>query len=203
MKLLWRRIQWVAAAGQIIILIVYPQLAGGQGLKIVRQTIEFYPPLTQGKTHPVTLSFDAHVYSGNSRFQELAKDPSQLTEDEKFLISVVQANTSGSGADIVALWEPNEREEVKQLVNDNELFVGNRAFYTKIQDSTLRAKIYYGSYILFFVEHSGEAFAPLIKEYPVKATGSGYYLTNALQSDPVFQYFVTVYSKTLPLKTKP
>lgn len=167
-----------------------------------RQEVEFYPARTEVKKHPVTLSFDAKVYPKGSWFSKL-QEKGALGADEKFLVGSVKANADGTLDDVLALWLPEERDEIRKLASNTELWEGNRNFYRMIRASAFVSKIFYGAYVIFFVEHTGTGFEPMIKPYPVKEVDGRYYFTNALQDDPIFQYFTTAYAKTLPVAKAP
>lgn len=180
------------------------QSEGGRDVGVQStQSMTFYPKVAGGgraEENPVTVSFNGRTYEGGwwlSRIEESA-----LTEAESFLANAIEANRDLSPDEVLELWNPPERDEVRSMVSDPEMFAANRRFYRGIEDSALVAKILYGPYILFYVQHVG-AFNDFIKEYPVVETGSGYYLTNALQADPVFQYFSTAYVESLELVEPP
>lgn len=180
------------------------QSEGGRDVGVQStQSMTFYPKVAgagRASENPVTVSFNGRTYEGGwwlSRTEDSA-----LTEAETFLANVIETNRDLSPDEVLELWNPPERDEVRSMVSDPEMFAANRRFYRGIEDSALVAKILYGPYILFYVQHVG-AFDDFIKEYPVLQTDTGYYLTNALQDDPIFQYFSTAYVERLELVERP
>lgn len=156
-----------------------------------RISVEFFPTGEAEKTNPVVLSFSGKLYD-NVLLPEPGK-PSALADDEKAVAKIIATNRRGTLEELLQLWNPPERTEIRRLASDPQLFDANRKFYGTIAKSFLRAKIYYGSYVIFIVRHTDGASGEVMKDYPLKRVGDEYLATNALSNDPVFQYLTTKY----------
>lgn len=159
-----------------------------------RITVEFYPTGESEKVNPVALSFSGKVYE--DLVLPDSPEKSNLTDDEKFLAKAIAINKTGTLEDVLSIWSPGERPGVKKLAEDPKIFEANQKFYSSIEKSSLKAKILYGTYTIYIVKHSAGS-GELLKDYPVKKVEGQYFLTNALQADPVFQYLTTKYIKKL------
>ncbi len=160
-----------------------------------RIIIEFYPSGDSEKTNPVILSFNGKLYDDAS--QPELNENSNLPDDEKFLAKVITTNSKGTLNDLVLLWAPEERQDIRRLASDSQLFEANQKAYSNITKSYLKAKIYYGTYIIFIVKHIDRVSGERFKDYPIKKVLGEYFLTNALSKDPVFQYLTTKYINKL------
>lgn len=160
-----------------------------------RITVEFFPAGDADKSNPVVLSFSGKLYD-NLPLPEPG-EPSTLADDEKFIAKVIATNRRGSLEELLQLWNPAERADIRRLASDPQAFDANRKFYTSIGKSFLKAKIYYGSYAIFIVRHTDGVSGEVMKDYPLKKVGDEYLLTNALSNDPVFQYLTTKYLSKL------
>ena len=160
-----------------------------------RISVEFFPADDAAKTNPVVLSFSGKLYD-NVPLPE-AFESAPLAEDERFVAKVIATNKRGGLEELLQLWNPPERPEIRKLASEQQTFEANRKFYSTIGKSFLRAKIYYGSYVIFIVRHTDGGAGEIMKDYPLKKVGGEYLLTNTLSSDPVFQYLTTKYVSTL------
>lgn len=163
-------------------------------------TIELSP--NGDKSNPVVLMLDGKIYDDGWWFDQIENKQLTATEDENFMLKVIKTNQSGTPQDILNLFMPEERENMKTLILDPNLFSGNQAFYKKIKYSAFMSKIYYGSYIIFSIQHTGDVIGNLINTYPIKKVDNGYYLSNTLQNDPVYLYILTKYNKSLKYKQR-
>lgn len=158
-------------------------------------TVEFFPADDAGKTNPVVLSFSGKLYD-NLPLPE-GGAASSLAGDEKFIAKVIETNRRGGLEEVLQLWNPPERPEIRKVASDPQAFEANRKLYATIGKSFLRAKIYYGSYVIFIVRHTDGGSGEIVKDYPLKKVGGEYLLTNLLGADPVFQYLTTKYVSKL------
>ena len=169
-----------------------PLVARAEGDRI---TIELYPSGESEKVNPVALSFSGKVYENLVLPDSLEK--SNLPDDEKFLAKAIAINKNGTLEEVLSIWNPSEREDIKKVASDPKIFEANRKFYSTIEKSSLKAKILYGTYTIYIVNHSDRVSGERLKEYPLKKVEGKYFLTNALSEDPVFQYLTTKYIKKL------
>ena len=181
----------------LLLFVMLPQFVSAQDVNI---SVAFYPNNVASGT-PVTLTLQGKLYSGNSWFDELAKDPGGLTEDEKVIMAVVDANRSGTSVDILKLWSPDERESIASMMSDSQLFAKNQGYYKRVTGSAFIGRVLYGDYIICLVQHDLPQSGSIIKEYPIHKVDGKYYMTNKLANDPVFMYLTQKYRQTLSLKT--
>lgn len=160
-----------------------------------RIAVEFFPAGDAGKTNPVVLSFSGKLYD-NLPLPE-SGETSSLADDEKFIAKVIATNRRGGLEELLQLWNPPERPEIRKRASDPQTFEANRKLYATIGKSFLKAKIYYGSYVIFIVRHTDGGSGEIVKDYPLKKVGGEYLLTNLLGADPVFQYLTTKYVSKL------
>ncbi len=180
----------------VTVLAAWP--AAGQAEEFVN--LRFYPgeepsrenrPSRQG---PITLSFSGNLYEpAQARFSGGA----QRTPDEEFIIRVQRANREGSKEEILALWDPSERAEIAQDLDDSEMFSRNRLFYQSMKDSAFVLKARYGAYILFLVQNTNDLIGEQMQIYPVRRTGNGYVLTNELAEDPMVEFLYHFYRQRM------
>lgn len=152
--------------------------------------------------NPVSLAFTGKVYTESWWFDEVSKGIYPAADDEKFIIKIVDTNLSGTPQDVLNLWAPAEREEMKSLIFDTNIFANNRAFAKKVQASAFMVKILYGNYTIFLVQDSGTTIGDLITTYTLKKVDNSYYQTNLLEADPVYIYITQKYSKSLKFKQR-
>jgi hypothetical protein len=164
--------------------------------------VDLYPE-GDNPVNPVTLRFNGRLYVDSWWFDEVAKGSFSAADDEKFVMKVYDANKNGTPQDILKLWAPSERESMKPDILDKNLFSLNRGYFNNIQYSAFMAKIQYGSYTIFLIQHTGLQIGNDINEYIIKKINNDYYQTNALQSDPVFLYISQKYKGTLKYKIRP
>jgi len=156
--------------------------------------VELYP---EGQhTNPVVLYLTGQRYESNPLIPVPLDNPNQA-DDIKFLSRMISISGNGTLEEFLKLWDPKDRDGIRAVASDPKLFEGNQNFYRSISASRLVAKVYYGTYEIFFVAHSTPSAKTLVKEYPVTHLGDSVVLTNALQSDPVFVYLSTKYTHML------
>jgi hypothetical protein len=83
---------------------------------------------------PVIITMKGKVYGNDCWFDEagVAFTPS---EDEQFIMKVVDMNGSGTPEEVLSLWSPDERDEMRSLITNADLFRRNQSFYQNIKFS--------------------------------------------------------------------
>lgn len=183
--------------------------AGGGDAEITRLSVEFLPAAAaEDAPHSVTVQFDGRTYGEDAWFSRLKARAEAgevaLSEVQSFLVEAMEVYRQGSLEEVAELWLPEDRAKLLELFEDPEIFSRNQTFYRNLSDSAFVAEVLYGpSYVLVFVQHSGEGFEDFIKEYPLIRNDGELYLTNRLQADPVFMYFTTAFKEDLDLRQPP
>jgi hypothetical protein len=172
--------------------------------KTAREPIKFeiYPHGVI-KQNPVTIYLNGNIYKESWWFDEVKAGKFQPSADESFMMKVVDVNTHGSLDDQLTLWPQDERQDTYNTLKDPLFFSGNQGYYKRIPYSAFLAKIAYGPYTIFFIQHSGPEEKAEIFTYPVVNIGSSYYLTNKMKSDPMFVYLTEQIKEFLTMKTRP
>ena len=155
--------------------------------------IELYP---EGQhTNPAVLYVTGDRYQDNPLIH-MPQDSSNSSPEMQFLGQVIFTDANGSLDDVLRMWDPKDRDAIRKVASDPTLFEGNRNFYRSITSSRLLAKVSYGTYDIFFVQHITQN-RTIVKDYPVTHVNGALMNTNALQSDPVFVYLSTRYAQVL------
>jgi hypothetical protein len=161
--------------------------------------VELFPENGSKTGNPVTLILNGKTYPTNGWFDEMTA-AGTATPDEKFIIDAVSTNKSGTVNDVRSLWTPDEQNT--SFFSDPKIFASSQSFFKRFTGSAFLAKILYGSYTIFIVQHDVEGYGTTIHGYPLKNINGRFYLTNKLKDDPVFLYLSEKYSKTLQLKKR-
>lgn len=106
-----------------------------------------------------------------------------MPEDEVFLRRSLEVGRNGSLEDLLALWAPGERDQVRSFFAEGSTFEQNRATFRGMTASRLRLRMAYGHYVLYFLEHvlaNGRSF---LQGYTTLRNEQGMFFTNRLQSD--------------------
>jgi len=155
--------------------------------------IELYP---EGQhTNPAVLYVTGDRYRDNPLIH-MPQDSSNSSPEMQFLGQVIFTDANGSLDDVLRMWDPKDRDAIRKVASDPSIFEGNRNFYRSITSSRLLAKVSYGTYDIFFVQHITQN-RTVVKDYPVTHVNGALMNTNALQSDPVFVYLSTRYAQVL------
>jgi hypothetical protein len=155
--------------------------------------IELYP---EGQhTNPAVLYVTGERYQDNPLIH-MPPDSSTSSPEMQFLGQVILTNANGSLDDVLRMWDARDRDSIRKIASDPSLFEGNRNFYRSITSSRLLARVSYGTYDIFFVQHITQN-RTVVKDYPVAHVNGALMNTNALQSDPVFVYLSTRYAQVL------
>lgn len=163
--------------------------------------VDMYP-IGDSQINPVSLLFNGKLYVESWWFDEVASGLFPASDEEKFIIKMFDANKNGTPQDILNLWAPAERDSMKPDIFDTKLFSANRGYFNNIQYAAFMAKIQYGSYSIYLIQHTGSQIGNDIDEYIIKKIDNNYYQTNALQSDPVYLYISQKYAGTLTYKIR-
>lgn len=162
-------------------------------------TVNFFPENGSKTGNPVTLILKGKTYPTNGWFDEMTAART-AAPDEKFIIDAVSINRNGTITKVRSLWTPDEQDT--SLFSDPVVFNRNQSVFRHMTGSAFLAKILYGDYIIFLVQHDVEGYGTMVNEYPVKKSAGKFYLTNRLKDDPVFLYLSQKYSKTLQFKKR-
>jgi hypothetical protein len=187
---------WIVRPRLFVVSILYFLLVSVRAAGAQTVTVELYPE-GQPRSNPAILSFTGQKYEPNLPIPVPPKTSGNVPDEVKFLGTVIATNREGSLEDVLKLWDPKDRDQIRKLASDPKLFEGNRNFYRSIEESAVVVRVNYGPYQIFFVKHAGPTLKPLIKDYPVIRQNNSIYQTNALQGDPVFAYLSTKYAQTL------
>lgn len=163
-------------------------------------TVKLFPENGSTTDNPVTMTFTGKTYTTNGWFDEVTA-AGTATPEEQFVINAVALNRNGSLANIQGLWGADEQDQISYL-SDSRQFAGNQAFFRRISASAFLAKILYGDYIIFLIQHDVKGYGSMVKEYPLRKSSGKLFLTNRLVDDAVYMFASLNYSKTLPLKKR-
>ena len=151
------------------------------------EVITFYANEDENSKPTISLSFIGHVYKDRPTIKSLEKKGRKLIASETFISDLIEANKTKSQNEVLMLWNPQERKKVKKLIFDQTLFSKNRNYYSMVKETRFLARIQYGKYLLFYVEHSISNIGPQQKLYPLVKVGEQYYSSNGLTSDFFFK----------------
>ncbi|GFO57665.1 hypothetical protein GMSM_46720 [Geomonas sp. Red276] len=155
------------------------------------------------KENPVTVCINGYMYKDSWWFDQVKAGMFTPSADERFMMKVVDVNTNGTPDDQLTLWPQDERQDTYMSVSDPIFFAGNQGYYKRIPYSAFLAKIAYGPYTIFFIQHSGPEEKDEIYTYPVVNISGTYYCTNKMKSDPIFLYLTEQVKEYLTLKARP
>ncbi len=167
---------------------------------VERLTVVLQAPGEQ-EEHPMEIRFDAHRYR-SVLWLKPAAPTDELPAAERFLVRMLQANGQGTPEEVLALWSPEDRPEVRTLVSNEVLFNQNQRFFRNLSEAGLHMKVYYGAYVIFFVQYHSPGEVDSIQALPITRQGDEYFMTQALKADPVFAYLTTAYAKQLPIEER-
>lgn len=175
---------------------------------VAANVIEFYPPGESSiNGNPITLTFNGTIYTDSWWFDEITTGSTTTGKfiagnDEKFIISVVNTYQTGTVQDILNLWSPSDQSQIQADLSDTQLLTARQNFFKNAQYSALMVKMMYGAYTIFLIQHTGPIIGSTIQEFPIVNINGNYYLTNRLQSDPIFVYIVDKYISALTFKQR-
>lgn len=170
-------------------------------------TIEMYPPNDTSKTNPVTISFNAEIYPDGWWFSKISSSKFQLNSEEEFIIKTIKTNETGSKDELMSLFDSGSYSAVEELVSDPEVFKRNQNFFKSLDDSAFLAKVSYGKYTIYFIQHNYLGSKYFINHFPVIQKNGKFLLApKDLEDDPIYLYFLNKYDdelETAKLKTIP
>ncbi len=150
-------------------------------------TIDFYPDDDKSTGNPISLTLIGERYKSNTYLSTVKGNASQgILKLKKF----IDMNKLGDVDEIAKLWAPDERARVVNLLSDSELLNKNKKSFEYIVKSRLIAKIQYGQYTLYVVEHESKYSPSYLKIYPLVGEGEDMYMTNALSKDFIYSQLV-------------
>lgn len=147
-------------------------------------TIKFYPDAqTNAKTNPVSLSFSGNLYKDKPLLEQGKPRSLKLSAAETALAKFLDVNAKGTPDEVLEVWNPPERESIKAMVAKPDLFARNKAINANISETRMVARINYGVFTLFFVEHKWMTSDYKVRLYAFTEKDSQYFATNLLTSD--------------------
>lgn len=163
----------------------------GDGATTGAHDVTLGPPSGDGPA--VTLGFEGKVY-GDTGWWLDTLDDGRLDEFERFVREIVSVNRDGDLEAMLGLWHPEEREALRASAEDG-LFARNQGFFKSVEQSALRARVDYGDFHIFFVQHdsSQTETGATVNVYPMRRSGDRLFMTNGLRGDLAFRYLVQVY----------
>jgi hypothetical protein len=153
-------------------------------------------------SNAVSMSFEATLYPVGWWFDQIEAKLYTPAPDEAFVIDALRINKSGTVQDIKNLWLPEEQADIAAVVANINSLKMSQTFLTNVSNSTFQAKILYGAYTIFLVQHSHATLGEIVNFYTLKQVAGKYYLTNYLKSDNVLKVLLNKYKPTLALKVR-
>jgi hypothetical protein len=153
-------------------------------------------------TNAVSMSFEATLYPVGWWFDQIEAKLYTPAPDEAFVIDALRINKTGTAQDIKNLWLPEDQADIAAVVANINSLKANQTFLANVQNSTFQAKILYGAYTIFLVQHSHATLGQIVNFYTLKQVAGKYYLTNYLKSDNVLKVLLNKYKPTLALKVR-
>jgi hypothetical protein len=166
-------------------------------------SVELYPDdAGTDKTNPIVMNIDATLYSTGWWFDQIDAKQYTLAQDEAFIFDALRINRDGTVQDIQNLWLPEERADISNVLANMDVLKANQSFLANLKNSTFLAKILYGNYTIFLIQHSSSTIGDIVNFYTIKKLDGKYYLTNYLKNDSVLKVIIYKYLPTLTLKVR-
>ena len=151
-------------------------------------TIKFFPDIqakenSKEKINYVTVSFPGTIYKDKPTFDQKKLNGSKLEAEEAFMIRFIDANARGEPEQVLDMWNPPERADIKERIAKGDIFKRNQALHTSIAESRFVARMNYGPFILLYVEHYRPPSDYRVKLYPILNKDGQYFATNLLTHD--------------------
>ncbi len=179
--------------GALLALLVVGSVAGQDTATGEPQTVTLGPPSGDGP--PITLGFEGKLYG-----MEGWMDDGVARRDaaEAFVQRVVSTNRDGDLDAMVALWSPDQQDEIRSSAGEG-MFERNQGFFRSVTGTALRARVDYGDFHIFLVQHDAPQTdtGSTVNVYPIQKIDGRYYLSNTLRDDLAFRYLVQVYRTRL------
>jgi len=158
-------------------------------------TIDFYPHDDAGEGHPIRLLLRAEFFPQGQLFEQRSADdsaaPLPVGSVERFLADYAAALRGGSVETALPFWLETEREEARQTLDP--VFEQQRGLLEQVTESRIYTTVRYGRSVLAAVRHERADAAAVVAIYPLVESEGGWFLTNALQADPLFQLLFTMF----------
>lgn len=152
--------------------------------------LELHPSGQAGGAHPVRVVFDGALHPEGVPLREGGRSVDGLEGARVTIERLTRAYAAGTLDDVLALWAPEDRDERRPHLERS--FAWNQDVYREVERSLLLAEILYGDYHLLTVRHELAGGRVIVSTYPLVSRGGGYFLTQDLASDVVYQ---TLYLK--------
>lgn len=165
-------------------------------------SFDIYPRNSNANNNPAILTLNGKKYVDNLWFDNISSNSTSVSDEEKFIVKVVNTNQQGTQDDVLNLWLPDDRTDMSTIISDADIFSLNQSKYKDIKYSVFLGRLDYGDYTVFVVQHILSDNTNLVKLYPIKYLDGSYYLTNELSDDPVFNQLMQIAKDSFSLKTK-
>jgi hypothetical protein len=160
------------------------------------------PINSQVLTNPAIIGFNGKLYTENIWLEDVSSGKMQAEYDETFIANVLAANQSGTAADVLATWNPSERSQMSVYINNPNLFTANKNWNNNVKNSALLAKIYFGNFTIFAVQHTMKDTTVTVKMYSIISANGSNYMTNLLSSDPMYLNYMIKVKNLVAVKVK-
>jgi hypothetical protein len=137
----------------------------------------------QGKKPDVSFEFTGRVLA--EPLDLLQKEPSkdaELRKFQTFFKKLYDANKEGSRGDILDIWNPDERKEVNQGIDDKSE-AANKAKFQSLNAMRLKKIIAYGDFYICYIEMVFVGGKNFVMKFPLVTANNNFYLTNKLNGD--------------------
>lgn len=166
-------------------------------------SLQLLPDNVTSSDNAIKVSFNGQFYTDSWWFSEITAKQYIPSLDEQFIIKVIDKYSTGTLDAILTLWPDDEKQEVKDLFSDKTALDGSQGFYTRVKDSAFIAKVFYGPYTVFLIQHSGNEIGDTILEYAIVNLNGNYFMTNKLKEDTVYVFLIDKIKKDIKLKVLP
>lgn len=140
-------------------------------------------PLSSEK-NSVSLSFNGAIFDSDNA--PLISESSS-NEINVFIYKIIQANKNKSPEEILKLWQPEDKNEIKSLMSNAKYLERNSAFFRNIKNSRLMGYIEYGDFIICYIEHDVKGMSSLyLKSYSIIIDNNKLFQTNKLSNSFIF-----------------
>ena len=129
------------------------------------------------------MSFSGKIYKDRPLLEQASPMGDKLSAAEVAVMKFVEVNAKGTAAQVVELWNPAERENIKNVISKEDIFTRNQALFSTITESRLVARMNFGQFIIFYVEHKRPPSDYKVKLYTFTEKDGRYFATNMLSSD--------------------
>ena len=140
----------------------------------------------------IELVFQGEIYSADNTYssiRERIKD-GQASTLEKVLVGSLDASKVPDREKILEYWEVGSQTQVKEMMDDPEVWEFNKNLFQGIEKSILMATMEMAEYTFAYVAHQYSGSDRLSeKVYPLKKVGDQLLFTNDLQDNSFFTRF--------------